>query len=462
MSAPGYGETQPRLDDDRLPVVLVVLDGLGDRPIPELGDRTPAEAARTPVLDALAARGCSGWHLPFGWGRAPASELAHWAMFGFAEVPFPGRAVLEALGAGVEVPVDVAVTHAALRTSAVGDDGHLWITGRVGRDDGAHAAVLLDALEPVAARHGARLVPLRDGEALLVLDGHADGAVTDSDPFFEDRHPWLEVRAGTGTAQDTAATLNALLADARAALRAHPVNAARRDRPALDVLTTKWSGHRAAQPSFLEQTGIAGGAVTSTPLYRGLATLLDMTARPVAPLDDVGADLRTRLAVADELITAGARFVHVHTKATDDAGHTKRPEAKLGVLEAADPGLAALLDLADRAVVGVTGDHATPSTGGVLHTGDPTPLVVAGPTVRPDPVTAFGEAPARAGWYGTLTAAELLPLLVGHANRPVFLGHHATPRRTIALPDAPTPMQLDPQERSAGGSSRRPCDGTKN
>lgn len=51
MRPPGYGETQPRLDDTRLPVVLVVLDGLGDRPVPQLGGRTPAEAARTPVLD---------------------------------------------------------------------------------------------------------------------------------------------------------------------------------------------------------------------------------------------------------------------------------------------------------------------------------------------------------------------------------------------------------------------------
>jgi 2,3-bisphosphoglycerate-independent phosphoglycerate mutase len=55
-------------------------------------------------------------------------------------------------------------------------------------------------------------------------------------------------------------------------------------------------------------------------------------------------------------------------------------------------------------------------------------------------VTTFGEAPAAAGWYGTVHAADLLPLLVGHANRPVFLGHRATARRTAALPDDPVPM----------------------
>ena len=169
-----------------------------------------------------------------------------------------------------------------------------------------------------------------------------------------------------------------------------------------------------------------------------------MAARHLAPVPDVGADLRARLAAADELIAEGARVVHVHTKATDDAGHTKQPRAKLEVLEAADAGLAGLHALAGRAIVAVTGDHATPSTGGVLHTGDPTPLVVAGPTVRPDTVTAFGEAPAHAGWYGVITARELLPLLFGHANRPVFLGHRATPARTLALPDHPEPMRPGP------------------
>lgn len=435
-----YGETQPRLVDDRMPVVLVVLDGLGDRPVPELGDRTPAEAAHTPVLDALAARGCSGWHLPFGRGRAPASELAHWAMFGFGDVPFPGRAVLEGLGAGLEVPLGVAVSYAALRTSRA-DDGRVWITGRCAPDDEADAAALFDALAPVAAAHGVGLSPLgRRGEALLTLLGHDDGSVTDSDPFFEDRHPWLAVQPCTPSAAGTAATLTAFLLAARRALAGHPVNRRRWGRPPLDVLTTKWSGRRDPLPSFVEVTGVAGAAVTSTGLYRGIAALLGMEARHLAPAPDVGNDLAARLDAARELIADGARFVHVHTKATDEAGHTKRPRAKLEVLEAADPGLAGLLDLADHAVVAVTGDHATPSTGGVLHTGDPTPLVVAGPTVRPDPVTAFGESPAASGWYGRVGAAELLPLLFGHANRPDFLGHRPTPRRTLALPDDPTPM----------------------
>jgi 2,3-bisphosphoglycerate-independent phosphoglycerate mutase len=440
----GYGETQPRLDDDRLPIVLLVLDGLGDRPIPELGGRTPAEAATTPNLDALARGGASGWHLPFGWGRAPASELAHWAMFGFADVPFPGRAVLEALGAGLDVAPDTATTHAALRTSSA-DGDLLWITGRAGRADAEDADALLTSVTPVLAELGAGLTPLGGrGEALLTAPGHGNADVTDSDPFFETFHPWLRPVPTSPTGAPFAQALTGILRAAREHLVDNSVNARRVERglPALDVLTTKWSGVRGTTPTFVEHNGVAGAAVTSTRLYRGLAAALHMASVHIAPDGDLTADLAARLTAAEDLIASGARFVHVHTKATDEAGHTKQPHAKRDVLDAVDRGLAGVADLTERAIVAVTGDHATPSTHGVMHTADPTPLVIAGPTVRADDVTEFGELPARRGWYGQIRAAELLPLLLGHANRPVFLGHRITPRPVVALADHPEPMRV--------------------
>jgi 2,3-bisphosphoglycerate-independent phosphoglycerate mutase len=443
MSRPGYGETHPRLDDDRLPVLLVVLDGLGDRPIVELDRRTPSEAADTPVLDRLTRRGASGWHVPLGWGRAPSSEVAHWDLFGYGAVPFPGRAVLEGIGAGLDLPIGVATTFAALRTSRV-VDGQAWITGRTGRDDEQAADALLVDLEPTLKRHSVQLRPLGRGEALLEFTRHACGSVTDSDPFFENFHPWLRVRAIDAAARDLADEMNSLLREIRHQLSVSTVNRERRvsNKPPLDILTTKWSGARTPISSFVEQTGVEGAAVTSARMYRGLAGLLGMAQRHPPALDDLAADLAERIAVADRLIRDGARFVHVHIKTTDEAGHSKQPRAKLEVLEALDGGFASLEAMADRAVVAITGDHATPSVDGVLHTADPTPLLVFGPTVRADPVVAFGECHARGGWYGVVTADEVLPLLFGHANRPVFLGHRITPRQTLALADRPEPMPL--------------------
>ncbi len=451
-----YGEDQPRLDDDRLPVVLLILDGLGDRPIPQLGNRTPAEAARTPVLDRLTRRGASGWHLPLGWGRAPSSELAHWALFGYTEIAFPGRAVLEGIGAGLDLPIGVATTFASLRTSKL-DDGRIWITGRAAQDDMSDADALFAELLPMLEQRQVSLSALGRGEALLQFRRFARADVTDSDPFFEHLHPWLRICATEPSANGAGATkpddgdqqarvlaheMNRLLLDIRRLLINSEVNQARtqRGKPALDVLSTKWSGTRQKIPSFIEQTGVAGAAVTDSRLYRGMAGLLGMTQQHRAAHADLAADLAERIVIAEKLIADGARFVHLHTKATDEAGHSKDPWAKLRALEALDPGLAGLEQLAERAIVAVTGDHATPSVNGVLHTADPTPLLLVGPTVRADNVLEFGECHARQGWFGVVQAHELLPLLFSHANRPMFLGHRASARQTLALPDRPLAM----------------------
>ena len=40
--------------------ILIVGDGMSDYPIPELGDKTPLQAANKPNMDSIAAKGRSG------------------------------------------------------------------------------------------------------------------------------------------------------------------------------------------------------------------------------------------------------------------------------------------------------------------------------------------------------------------------------------------------------------------
>ena len=68
--------------------------------------------------------------------------------------------------------------------------------------------------------------------------------------------------------------------------------------PALDLLTTKWSGARQPLPSFPEHAGVAGGAVTDTRLYCGLAALLGMAQTHIPPGADLAGDLTGRLEAA--------------------------------------------------------------------------------------------------------------------------------------------------------------------
>jgi 2,3-bisphosphoglycerate-independent phosphoglycerate mutase len=73
-------------------IILIVIDGLGDEPIPQLNNKTPLEAAKTPNFDFLAKNGICGLVLPWHEkGKLPTSEETHLAIFGYN----PKKLILE-------------------------------------------------------------------------------------------------------------------------------------------------------------------------------------------------------------------------------------------------------------------------------------------------------------------------------------------------------------------------------
>ena len=82
--------------------LLIVLDGLGDRPCKELQGKTPLEAAFKPNLNFLASKSKCGLMWPVK-GIAPESDEAMLALFGYDIYKIhTGRGVLEAIGAGMK------------------------------------------------------------------------------------------------------------------------------------------------------------------------------------------------------------------------------------------------------------------------------------------------------------------------------------------------------------------------
>ena len=391
-----------------LPIVLVLLDGLADRAHDALGGRTANEAASTPNLDAFAARGSCGLLYAVGPGRAPSSEVAHWAMLGYRQEEFPGRAVFEALGRGQDVSAEHVFAYAALRPAERRPDGW-WLTGRPdpARDDD-EAASLVERCDGIEA--GGLTFSLSHvwrGESVLRIAGAADERVTDTDAFFRDRHPLLRPRPLVPAAEATA----------RACERWTREVLTRLDGERFNVITLKWFGRPRDLPTFRERHGVGGAFAAQSAFLRGLGATLG--------LDPVESDLD--LSLVERRLAAGDTFVYVHDKRADEAGHTKNPREKQRAIEALDGELGGLGRLAERAVVCVTGDHATPASPDVIHSGDPVPLLVAGPGVRADGVTSFGETPCAAGILGQLRGPDLMPVLLNAADRPLFLGSRPTP-----------------------------------
>jgi 2,3-bisphosphoglycerate-independent phosphoglycerate mutase len=398
------------------PIVVLLLDGLGDRAHESLGGRTANEAARTPNLDALATRCSTGLFYAVGPGRAPSSEIAHWSLLGYQPDEFPNRAVLEALGADQEVDGDDVLSFAALRP-AVRRDGRLWLTGRprYGEDE-EEARALVERCADIEV-DGLRftLTHLRRGEAILRVAGGADDRVTDSDAFFRDRHPVLRPQAVHADAERTA----------RAAEEWTRIVVERLADERFNVITLKWWGRRRPAPTFIERHGVGGSFIADSRFLHGLGLAVGLEPLHAPESDDPGADLRRRLELVGRRLDTGDTFVFSHLKATDVAGHTKDPAVKQRTIELLD---AELGDLpTDRAVVCVTGDHATPASREVIHSGDPVPLLVAGPGVRADSVESFGELDCSHGILGHLRGPDLMPVLLNGADRPLYLGSRPTP-----------------------------------
>jgi 2,3-bisphosphoglycerate-independent phosphoglycerate mutase len=192
-----------------------------------------------------------------------------------------------------------------------------------------------------------------------------------------------------------------------------------------NVITLKWWGRPHPAPSFLERHGVTGTFIADSRFMHGLARAVGLEPLHAPETDDPAAGLRRRLELIRGRLDAGETFVFSHLKAADAAGHTKDPAVKQRTIELLDSELGNLP--VESAVVCVTGDHATPAYPDVIHSGDPVPLIIAGPGVRADPVKSFGELDCSRGILGHLRGADLMPLLLNAADRPLFLGSRPTP-----------------------------------
>jgi 2,3-bisphosphoglycerate-independent phosphoglycerate mutase len=423
----------------RPPVALIVLDGLGDRPHPATGGRSPVEAAATPHLDHLARLGQLGQVVVVGPGVAPESDAGVFALLGYDPVhDSPGRGVLEALGVDLPLgPEDVALR---LNFATAEGDGSI-VDSRVGRSLSTHESQELargvtdaDLLAPEGIRAEVRATVGHRGVLWLhpTTGGALSPQISNADPFYErvggmgqarkpERPRVLTVTPldPSPEAERTARAVNTFLERAAPLLAGHRVNARRAlsGKKIANALLVRNAGSlpRAPLPSFEQRYGMKGASLTEMPVERGIAQVLGLTDRYVGPMGpDRENGYAERARIARELLQKFP-FVYVHLKGPDEPGHDGDAVLKQQVVESIDrsffgPFLEGL-DLS-RVRLGVTADHATPAIQ-KGHTDDPVPFLVVGAGIPAGgEAVVFGEPAAARGALGTLRGADVLPRLL--------------------------------------------------
>jgi len=428
------------------PVLVIMLDGLGDRCWPELDGRTPLEAASTPNLDALASRSATGLLFPLGPGRAPGTELAHFVLLGYERDLYPGRVVFEAAGSGFELsPADVAYRALFSKVRRMPDGSLILLEHFADVEDRLCRALAADLGEIEHAGLRVSLTCTGARQGILTISGGASEDVTDCDPFFTGR-PVAAVEPLDGARDPVAARLTA---EAVTVFLRHAYEAFRENGPSTAdeslFLLVKWVGQKRELPTFEQRTGMRGALVASSTMLAGLAAELDMSFTSVPTHADTSADVARRLDAGRDVLASGAQFVLVHAKAADEAGHAKDPLLKRDVISAMDRGLETLVareGLPDDTIVCVTADHGTPSGTGLIHSGDPAPVLLSAPGTRADAVTRFAERECASGSLGQLRGEDFMPVLLNARGTTRYLGARLTPHVGLHWPSSYEPFRV--------------------
>jgi len=401
--------------------MLIICDGLGDRPVKELGNKTPLEAAKTPNMDKLTKGGICGLVHTLGVGVRPGSDTSHLALLGYdPKEYYHGRGPFEAAGIGMDLkPGDVALRG----NMGTVDDKLVVVDRRAGRvRDTTPFAKALDGMVIDGVRFDVK--PGTGHRVGIVMKGSGlSSRISDPDPHEVGVKIHLaKPLDNSREAKYTADVLNKFLEKSHAILKDMEENKQRvkEGNPAANYILARGAGFVADVPKFEKRYGLKAACVAGAGLYKGIARFLGMDvikAEGATGLPDTNVESKFKTALKT---LKQYDFVFVHVKAADSLGEDGNCKGKKEFIEKIDKAAKQLTGLQDTLIV-LTADHSTPCAL-KMHSGDPVPLFMNGPGVRVDDVASFGERNCAKGGLGHMKGLELMPEIINLMGRAQLIG----------------------------------------
>ena len=350
---------------------------MGDRPWPDSGNKTVLEAANTPNMDRLAKEGMVGQAQTIPEGMDPGSDVANMSLMGYDPAKYhTGRSPIEAASMGVDLaPDEVAFRCNLVKLLLKGNDTVMgdYCSGHI---DTETAGALVRDLQ---ARLGDENITFHPGVSYRHLLVWKNGPLKAHTVPPHDRSD-QSVADVLSTEGDLAA-ITELTRRSWAVLENHPLNKQRLDNgqvPANSIWL--WGqGTKPSFPTYRDQFGLSGVAVSAVDLVKGLGVLAGLEAVEV-PGATGWLDTNYEGKVAATLGgLAKGDIAYLHIEAPDEAGHSGNFATKLESIELFDknvvgPVMEGLKKLGDHRVL-LACDHYTPVEV-KTHTTEPVPYVI--------------------------------------------------------------------------------------
>lgn len=380
--------------------LIVLGDGMADKEIPELGNKTPLEYAKTPVMDQYSKMSEVGMVHTIPEGMSPGSDTANLSVLGYdPKEYYTGRSPLEALSIGV----DMKTTDVALRCNIVTvstDDlpyeektiiDHS--SSEISTED---AAVLLEAVRKELENDIYKFYVGTSYRHLTIWD---QGQVVELTP----PHDVLGQQIGQYLPKDE--ILREMMKKSYDILASHPLNL-ERIKNGLNPANSIWfwgAGTRPMLSPFKEKTGHTGAMISAVDLLKGIAVGADMK---VIEVEGANGGLHTNYegkadAAVDVLLNQDYDFAYIHLEAPDEMGHQGSYERKVQAIENLDQKIIKrVVEQMEAAGADfrmlVLPDHPTP-VAIRTHTSDPVPYMLYDSTNKLDKTWNYNEREAAEG-----------------------------------------------------------------
>lgn len=381
--------------------IVLLCDGMADRPIPELGNKTPMEVAHKPHMDALANVGVCGTARTIPEGMHPQSDIANLAVMGYdPAIYYRGRSPLEAVSMGIDLgPNDIAIR---CNISTVSDEEDYNDKTMIDySSDEISTEEAKELVEYVAQHLNTDDMRLYTGisyrHCLVIKDAQVG---TDLTPPHDITGKPVRGCLPKGRYGER---LTKFMLDSHELLKNHPVNLARiakGENPA----NTCWfwgEGTKPALSPFEELYGLKGGVVCAVDLIKGLGICAGMKVPFVegatgAKRTDFAAKGRAAL----ELLKSDVDFVYIHVEAPDESGHAGDVQCKIDAIEAIDKDILGYLQdglsaAGENYAIMLLPDHPTPIEIRT-HSTDPVPFVLYRSDAERQGPAVYTEASAAA------------------------------------------------------------------
>lgn len=378
--------------------IVILCDGMADKPLEELGGKTPLEAARTANMDRLAEKAEIGMVRTVPDGMAPGSDTANLSVIGYdPKKYYSGRSPLEALSIGAEMgdkDVSFRCNLVTLSEEENSYEERVILDHSSGEIPTEEAAVLLDALKKGLEREGYAFYTGTSYRHLLI---QKEGKVVE----LTAPHDILTRRIGEYLPKDQ--VLREMMVRSYDILKDHPINVQRR-KEGKNPANSAWfwgAGTRPALTSFEEKNGVKGAMISAVDLLKGIAVGAGMHNIIV---EGANGGLHTNYAgkaqaAVKALTEDGFDFVYVHIEAPDEMGHQGSAENKIKAIEYIDDQVVGPVAEALRAAgtdfrMLILPDHPTPVRVRT-HTSDPVPYLLYDSTKAEEGSGTYSE---KTGW----------------------------------------------------------------